>query len=153
MPLGQLRALRATLQTDEDALSYVRRIAQGRIDFVLAEQRQRLGLAAHESASPVGTGARATPTTSRPPRPIEDSSSHPLALEFDDLCERLGAHRLGELTTDELNSLLSTLQTYELERSAERHNLFERLDVLSAELVRRYRVGEASIDGLLAATE
>lgn len=153
MPLGQLRALRASLQTDEDALSYVRRIAQGRIDFALAEQRQRRGVADHDSASPAGGGVRPTSTTSRPPRPIEDSSSHPLAVEFDVLCDRLGAHRLTELTTDELDSLVSALQTYELERSSERHNLFIRLDVLSAELVRRYRVGEASIDSLLAATE
>jgi hypothetical protein len=34
-------------------------------------------------------------------------------------------------------------------RSAERKELFGRIDALSAELVRRYRDGEADVEGLL----
>ncbi len=38
---------------------------------------------------------------------------------------------------------------FEQLRSAERKELFGRIDALSAELVRRYRDGEADVDGLL----
>ena len=37
--------------------------------------------------------------------------------------------------------------------AAERRELFTKIDQLSAELVRRYRDGEANVDGLLAADD
>jgi hypothetical protein len=148
LALPELRALRAKLQADEDVLSYVRRIAQGRIDLALAEQQQRIGAAAQEKV--IGSAANRSTGTARPPRPIEDSSSHPMAVEFDALCDGLGVHRLETLCDQELASMIKTLQRYEGERSSERHQLFAELDLLSAELVRRYRDGSASVDGLLA---
>ncbi|MGZ7023355.1 MAG: RsiG family protein [Ilumatobacteraceae bacterium] len=42
---------------------------------------------------------------------------------------------------------------FEQARSQERRELFARIDQLSAELVRRYRDGEAAVDGLLAADD
>ena len=42
------------------------------------------------------------------------------------------------------------LHEFEQARSHERRELFTRIDELSAELVRRYRDGEANVDGLLA---
>ncbi len=47
-------------------------------------------------------------------------------------------------------SLRTDLRLFEQQRSKERQALFVRIDALSAELVRRYREGEADIDGLLA---
>ena len=37
LPLAQLRALRSQLQHEDDAISYVRRLAQARLDLVRAE--------------------------------------------------------------------------------------------------------------------
>ena len=44
----------------------------------------------------------------------------------------------------------ANLHEFEQARSHERKELFGRIDALSAELVRRYRDGEADVDGLLA---
>jgi len=41
LSLVELRALRAKLQNDDDAVSYVRRLAQARLDLVQAEKRRR----------------------------------------------------------------------------------------------------------------
>ena len=85
-----------------------------------------------------------------PPRPAEDASSHPLALELDELTARLGGADLQNLDDDELVTLRSELRLFEQARSRERRELFGRIDALSAELVRRYREGEADIEGLMA---
>ena len=42
LSLVELRALRTRLQNDDDAVSYVRRLAQARLDLVQAEKRHRL---------------------------------------------------------------------------------------------------------------
>ena len=95
-------------------------------------------------------GQHLTGGPARPPRPTEDASEHPLAIELDELCSGLGANHLTELDEDELRTLAAALEDFEHARSLERRAIFDQLDVLSAELVRRYRDGEASVDGLLA---
>ena len=54
------------------------------------------------------------------------------------------------LADDKLAEFSAALQQFEQARSHERKELFARIDALSAELVRRYRDGEADVDGLLA---
>jgi hypothetical protein len=139
LPLQELRARRAALQADDDAVSYVRRLVQARIDLVATEVDRRAGVH-HEITRelPVILGSHLTGGPARPPRPAEDASDHPLALELEELSARLGVDDLPALDDEQL-------------RSAERRALFARIDELSAELVRRYREGEADIDGLLAA--
>ena len=65
--------------------------------------------------------------------------------------QRARADRIADLTDAELDRVATGLEEFEHARSHERKELFTRLDALSAELVRRYRDGEASVDGLLAA--
>ena len=86
----------------------------------------------------------------RPPRPTVDLSDHPIAVELDELCSSLGAHHITELNDTELTALSDALQAFEHARSSERRELFGTIDALSAELVRRYRDGEAKVDDLLA---
>jgi hypothetical protein len=153
LPLDELRELRASLQHEDDAVSYVRRLAQARIDMLQAELQHRnstvdAGLITSEL--PAILGSHLTGGPARPPRPAEDASSHPLALELEQLCARLGAADLHSLDNDELITLRTELRDFEHARSAERRELFARIDALSAELVRRYREGEADIEGLLA---
>ena len=124
LSLVELRALRARLQNDDDAVSYVRRLAQARLDLVQAEKRRRLD-GSTESLSdelPAILSAHLTGGTPRPPRPAEDFYAE-------------------------------ALHAFEQARSHERRELFTRIDELSAELVRRYRDGEANVDGLLAADD
>jgi hypothetical protein len=155
LSLAELRALRAKLQNDDDAVSYVRRLAQARLDLVQAEKRRRLD-GGSESLSddlPSILSAHLTGGVPRPPRPAEDFSSHPLAEQFDALWDRAGDHDLSSLTAEELVGYADALHEFEQTRSHERRELFTRIDELSAELVRRYRDGEADVEGLLAADD
>jgi Rad3-related DNA helicase len=85
----------------------------------------------------------------RPPRPTDDVCANELSHELDAICTEQGYSRLEELDADELATLATALGDYERRVSTDRRATFERLDALSAELVRRYRDGEASVDGLL----
>jgi hypothetical protein len=152
LPLAELRSLRAGLQHDDDAVSYVRRLAQARLDLARAELRNR---AATEDVSSI-TGelpsilsSQLTGGPARPPRPADDFSEHPLALQLEDLCSDAGSADLGSMSLDQLASYIAALHEFEQARSVERKELFSRIDALSAELVRRYRDGEANVDGLL----
>jgi hypothetical protein len=165
LPIDELRDLRARLLADEDAISYVRRLAQARIDLVEAEIRRR-GVASAGAADgdtvAVGVDAADAPATvaddlpnilggqltggrARPPRPAEDASGHPLAIELDELCARLGAADVGSLDDDDVTRLRDELRAFERDRSRERQELFGQLDALSAELVRRYRDGDVPL--------
>ena len=53
------------------------------------------------------------------------------------------------MSHEELASYASRLHDFEQLRSHQRRDLFTRIDALSAELVRRYRDGEANVEGLL----
>jgi hypothetical protein len=152
LPLDELRSHRAQLLAEEDAVSYVRRLVQARLDLVEAEmRRRRLNDEAVTPASLPGIlASRLTGGPARPPRPAVDASDHPLAVEFEDLCGRLGAADPMNLSDAQLATLRDELRRFEHERSAQRHALFQRIDALSAELVHRYREGEADIEGLLA---
>jgi hypothetical protein len=65
------------------------------------------------------------------------------------VCSEHGFSRLEDLLPSELQNLDEQLTAFERQVSDDRRERYERLDALSAELVRRYREGEASVDGLL----
>lgn len=155
LSLVELRALRAKLQNDDDALSYVRRLAQARLDLVQAEKNRRVDGSPENLSDELTTilSAHLTGGVPRPPRPAEDFSSHPLAERFDALADRAGDHDLSSLSTEEITRYAEALYEFEQARSHERRELFTKIDQLSAELVRRYRDGEANVDGLLAADD
>jgi len=152
LSLDDLRLLRQQLQIEDDAVSYARRVAQARLDIVRAESTNR---SAHEDIE-VGAELRTvlsqhlTGGAARPPRPTEDLSDHPLAVELDRVCASAGLGRLRDLDDDQLAALVDALAAFEERVSADRRQRFDRLDALSAELVRRYRDGEADVDTLLA---
>ena len=154
LPLADLRGQRASLQHEDDAVSFVRRLAQARLDLVRAEQRRRTATERHgddiSDELPAILGAHLTGGAPRPPRPADDFSDHPLARLLDELCAEWGNADLGAMTDQELREFAEHLHDYEQQRSLERRDLFTRIDAFSAELVRRYRDGEADFAGLLA---
>lgn len=152
LALDDLRALRTVLQHEDDAISYVRRLAQARLDLLRAELHNRsVGDEKNITGElPAILGAHLTGGQPRPPRPADDFSHHPLALELEELCSDAGSTDLPSMNGDELIDYLARLHEFEQLRSQERKELFVRIDALSAELVRRYRDGEADVDGLLA---
>jgi hypothetical protein len=150
LSLSELRALRAELQRQEDVVSYVRRLVQARVDMVGAEQRRRSTGADPTGGLPAILSGHLIGGPARPPRPVGDFSELPLAKQLDALCSLFGATDLAGLTDDELAGFHHELVAFEHARSHERRQIFDRLDALSAELVRRYRDGEADVDSLLA---
>lgn len=156
LSLPDLRALRTELQQLDDAISYVRRLAQARLDLARAEMKRRSGgseAAGINEELPAILGAQLTGGQARPPRPADDFSDHPLAVELEELCADAGSAGLTELDSDELEAYVASLSDFERVRSTERKELFARIDELSAELVRRYRDGEADVDRLLDGDE
>jgi hypothetical protein len=151
LALDELRTLRAELQREDDAVSYVRRLAQARLDFVRAEMRNRASGTEGDVADEIPNilGSHLTGGQARPPRPADDFSTHPLAVELDALCDDACSTDLPAMSHEELATYASRLHDFEQLRSNERRGLFVRIDALSAELVRRYRDGEANVDGLL----
>jgi len=150
LSLDDLRNLRQQLQLEDDAVSYARRVAQARLDLVKAEASHR----AEHSDAMVDEELRTvlsshlTGGPARPPRPTEDLSDHPLAVELDELCASNGLGRLKSLDDAELVVLTDAISVFESRVSSDRRARFDQLDALSAELVRRYRDGEANVDSL-----
>lgn len=75
-----------------------------------------------------------------PPRPAEDYSDDPLADDLDERCARAGFGRYHELNDSDLADLVRALEEFEVEVSAERHELFDQLDDLTEQLVQAYRL-------------
>lgn len=152
LSLGDLRALRDSLRTQEDGVSFVRRLAQGRIDLVSAVRAHRSAGDGSTSVADIireGVGPAPSTGSARPPRDTDVAADHPLLQTFDALCESLGFDDMADLDTAGLDRLHSGLVAFEAEQSGIRRDLFGRIDALTAELVRRYRDGGASVDSLL----
>lgn len=150
LALDELRALRNRLQAEDDSVSYVRRVAQARLDLVRSERARRAEgrdpvdveselrevLASHLSAGPA----------TRAPRQVDEIADHPLVDELEALCIEHRCGQLPELSAEEIDTLEGELSAFEQRVSADRRARYSQLDALSAELVRRYREGEATVD-------
>jgi hypothetical protein len=152
LTLEQLRDIRNQLQNEDDVVSYVRRVAQARVDLVRAEQHRReRGEVTEDLPSElrVVLSQHLTGGAARPPRPEVSLDDDPLSDELDRVCAKWGFSRIEELDMNELADLERHLNAFERGVSDNRRARYDLLDALSAELVRRYRDGEASVDGLL----
>jgi hypothetical protein len=148
LTLADVRAQRNALQGQEDAISFVRRLAQGRLDLVQDEQRRR----ASGSDQPAGSladrladvfGQQHGGGSARPPRETNVPADHPLVLELDQLCEHYQFESMENIDDKSLDELAGALGMFEKSCSGQRHDLFEQIDALTAELVRRVREGGA----------
>ncbi|GDX29005.1 hypothetical protein LBMAG13_14300 [Actinomycetes bacterium] len=146
LSLSDLRARRSALQRQEDAVSFVRRLTQGRIDLVHDEERRR----ATNAPVPSGTlterlanvfGQEHGGGSARPPRETDVPADHPLLVQLDELCEEFSFENLESLTDTDLRSLRDALTMFEQSCSQQRHQMFEQIDALTAELVARLRDG------------
>lgn len=162
LSLDDLRAERGQLQDEDDRVSYVRRAAQSRLDLVRAVRERRDGTVVGGTAADDVSGElrrvlsqhlTGGPST-RPPRDgRDDIADGPLVDELDRLCAEGGFSRLSStsapLDDAELAALEAALAGFERRVSDDRRARFDRIDALGAELVRRYREGEADVDSLL----
>jgi hypothetical protein len=159
LSLAELRAKRQACAELETDLSYLRRLAQARVDLIVAEsERRHLGLAElapdtlveqlpqilSEHTHAAGLGR--LPAIFAPAAGTQLS----LAARVEELLPYYKLESLATLSSAELGELLTRLSGLEHEVSAERRRLHDIQDRLQVELVRRYRSGEANVDTLLA---
>lgn len=160
LPMEALRAKRDACAQLETDLSYLRRLAQARIDLILAESQRRHGNVA-------GGELGNEDLVQRLPQILSDHGRHDgpgrlsallapaegdqtrLAARVEEVLpsDKLGS--LDEVGAAHLDDLLRELSELERRVSAERRSLHDIQDRLQEELVRRYRSGEATVDALL----
>jgi hypothetical protein len=161
-PLTDVRAMRSECQALENALSYVRRVAQGRLDIVGAElARRRAGGDPADLADLIGrlpdiladrtrAPASAGPGAVRPPLDFAgDGFDDELADEVDAIFNPGQSGDISALPDERLDDVRERLAAFEQRTSARRQSLHGIIDALQAEITRRYRTGEASVDSLL----
>jgi hypothetical protein len=149
--------MRTECQEVETGLSLLRRMAQGRLDIVGVELTRRA-----EGGDP----ADLPDLIARLPEVLSDRTRAPgigrlpqmmvpgelpeeLEAELDAI---VGAGHLADLPAvddEHLRSMADDLAAFEQKVSGYRHELFERIDALQAEITRRYKTGEATVDSLL----
>lgn len=158
LPMAELRERRDACQEAADVLSYLRRIVQGRLDIVHAEIERRLGGEPTDIHDLVGRLERGE-ILSESPRsasfgrlPLSLSPADADGWIMRETDRVLDANRVGmlhESSEEEVRSIADQLGDLERKVSDQRNVLHQRHDALQAEVVRRYRTGEATVDSLL----
>lgn len=156
--IAEIRRRRAQGTEVETGLSYVRRLAQGRLDILVAElQRRAVGDANHridelvEQLSAILTGDRPrTPGQGRFPSIMSPADVDGLADELEAILPDGTMGDLPALSDDQAVALGERLRDFERRVSDQRRQVHERLALVERELVRRYKSGEATVDSILA---
>lgn len=157
MSIDELRDRRRLAEQEEVDQSYIRRLLQGRIDIVRAEQVRRSAgdaddlvehlaeVLADEAPAPAhGLGRHLSVEPS-------ESEAHRRAHEL--LLDDTSRSDVRVRTDEELQSDLDGFAEKEREVSAQRRAVQQVMDRCSEEVARRYRDGEADVSSLLAGGE
>lgn len=161
LPLEELRARRTAAQRYENAVSYVRRLAHGRLDILDAEGARRGDpavvsedrVSALRSSLGGGMQSRSATEFGLPPRAPLDLEptveADPLVTDLDAAVGPGLILGVGEASDEELAAALGRLHAFEESISALRRALHETLDMLQAEIVRRYRDDGVDVSSVL----
>jgi hypothetical protein len=158
LPLERVRAMRTDCQAVENALSFVRRLAQGRLDIVGAElERRREGGDPADLRELIGRLPDILADERGPAggfgRPPSDLSTDDVVVTFsgelDEIMSPTAVGSVADLSDAELQGIRDRLAGFERATSEHRHSMHTVIDALQAEITRRYRTGEATVDTLL----
>lgn len=154
----ELRELRARAEAVEEAVSYARRMLQGRLDILRAEllRREEGGdeAATHllgslpgllGSDGPRSDQLHARATRLRVPPGIESYEAELDAIVTPDQLDAIDGHDEAELA-----AIVERLSEHERELSGRRRQLFGVIDGIRDELAARYKDGRASVSDFLA---
>jgi hypothetical protein len=153
--LDEVRAMRRECQEAETAVSYLRRMAQGRLDIVHTYLDRSVDGAVADLPSLVEHLPEIMAGPERPAGPgrLPAQMSPDLERDFtEEVDQVLNAERIARLPDMEREQLLEVaghLTEIERRTSQQRRALHERIDKLQAEIVSRYKSGEATVEGLL----
>jgi hypothetical protein len=163
--------MRLECERAEAAVSFTRRVLHGRLDILAGVQQRRRDGAPRPSGpgdgdrlvdelaelveqlpallseqSPVGAARANRLLLTPPPDCVQDD----LLQLVDDVVGPATLSSLGQQTDERVEELIGALRAVERDLSSVRHELHVSIDALQQEITRRYQVGEASLDGLLA---
>jgi hypothetical protein len=156
MPIEEVRLRRRHASELEADLSYLRRLVQGRLDILLDESRRRGSGVSGDLSSlvrrlPEILGERVHgPGAGRPMLLVARDADADRVQRRDLIVDAEQLATLSELSDGDLQSKLAALARLEQEVSADRRAIHGVIDRLEEELVRRYKTGEASVEGLLS---
>jgi hypothetical protein len=141
--LDELYRAREVIHQVEGQLSFVRRLAQGRIDILCTElERRDLGgepgdLGELISRLPEVFGAGQVAPSTRTGVEVVMDPSYVEALDAVAGSNLLLA--LPEYTSSELDAIVQSLEAFEQETSVQRRGLHNAIDAVQIEIARRYR--------------
>ncbi len=154
LSMDELRDRRRQAEQEEVDHSYVRRLLQGRIDILRAEQARRTGGAkddlvehlaevlADEAPAPAhGLGRHIA---------VEPSAPGAHRRSYESVLDSVSLSDVGALSDEELQRALDTFIEKERLVSTQRRAIQQVMDRCSDEVGRRYRDGEADVGSLLA---
>lgn len=153
---SELRAMRDECREEEAQLSYLRRVLQGQLDIALVELSRRgqedggEGDLVTELASILSDGPSQEQRDPRAVSLYEPEDTGRRTADAERFAGQIG--KMPEASDEELAALVEDLRATERYVSDKRRVVLDHLDVLQAELVRRYRDGAASVDDLVAPT-
>ncbi|MGI8940934.1 MAG: hypothetical protein ACR2H7_03425 [Actinomycetota bacterium] len=149
--LEDLRAARDECREVENELSFERRLCHARIDILRAEVERRSGSQDQDllsrlpeilGSAELGPGAGTSLPSRAPDLSIPRNADVP-RRRVEEIAGEQTMTRLNQLGADEVKETMANLAEHERELSARRSRIHEVMDVIQAEIVRRYTSGEA----------
>jgi hypothetical protein len=155
---AELRTLRRACEDTEEAVSYARRLLQGRLDILRAELLRRQDQGDGEAAplidalpSILASDHVATQTGNvRSTRVRVPPAADDYAERLDAIADEEALTASDDTSLDELQRIVARFSDEERTLSSARRELFTRIDGLRAELAARYKDGRADVSELLA---
>lgn len=159
LPTEEIRARRADAQAEEEAVSYVRRLLQGRLDILRAELIRRTDAGSTDAADLLSqlsgvlsddVGGSRDQLAARATRLRVPEGTEGYTERLDAVLDASALEELDGRTVQTLQAFIDRLTEHEHELSELRQQLFVRIDALRSELAGRYKDGRAVIGDLLA---
>ena len=155
--MDQLQEMRQESQAFENEVSFERRLTQARIDILTAELDHRAGRVDGDVMSRLAdiladehVAASTTPLPSRMPDLSVPASADRPRRRVEEIVGADTLARLKDLPEAEIRTSVEALADHEKKLSSRRKAVHEVLDVIQAEIVRRYTTGEEDPSKLLS---
>jgi hypothetical protein len=147
----ELRALRDDCKEGENEISFERRLCQARTDILAAELERRKGTPSDDDdlvqrlSKILGAERRgeAGPLPARAPDFSIPRNADVPRRRVEEIVGEQTLARLPALQTAEIRGIISSLEEHERNLSSRRKAIHDVMDAIQAEIVRRYRSGEA----------
>ena len=159
MPVVEVRDRRDEYAEVEDALSVLRRMVQGRLDIVHADLHRRsvglesgdLGRVVEQLPEILSEGGRSAQVRGRLRKNMApDVNFRRLTADLDRLIDVDTSAGLLGMSDSQVRQIADALEDLERKVSSRRRAIQARVDECQAEVVRRYKSGDASVDALLS---